>query len=83
MNNKSNGGLAILLVIIGLIMFVFGGCHDDNKDKSSVSINGGYHSDYWYDRKHAKENAKKKVEELQSHTENKKGVIIIYDGFRI
>ena len=82
MNKKSNAGLACLLIIVGLIMTIFGGCHDDSKDKSSVSINAGYHSDYWYDRKHAKENAKKKVEELQSRTENKKGVIFIYDGFR-
>ena len=80
MNKKSNAGLACLLVIIGLIITIFGGCHDDSKDKSSVSINAGYHSDYWYDRKHAKENAKKKVEELQNKNE-KKGMVI-YDRFR-
>lgn len=83
MNNKGDIGTVILLTLTGLIIFMFVSCHDNNNDKSSVSINAGYHSDYWYDRKHAKENADKKVEELKRKNANKEKGMIIYDGFGI
>ena len=51
-------------------------CTDDSDNKKSSSIpDMGYHSDYWYDREHAKEKAKEryKIEAKNSELKHRHG----------
>ena len=75
MNNNDNGGFGAMIILFIILLLLLGGCDGcKRKSKSSEPINAGYHSDYWYDREHAKEKAKQRWESREYDVRNGKKV---------
>ena len=75
-DNDSNEWIVIFIIILIIILF-FDSCADNDNNKESSSIpDMGYHSDYWYDREHAKEKAKERYNNRDYEIRNGKQVPI-------